>query len=117
MPFLSIAGNEVDVVEFVEQPPIILSPKTRSWDGTLRGAVRGQVRHWTGTLNEMTRATYEALLAATDNEAEVPVAGDAMPGAASRTCVVRLGGATYVRSGAGFLVSVPVEILSVQPEA
>lgn len=119
MPFLTIAGIEVDIVEFAEAPSETLSPKTRSWNGTLRGTPRGVVRSWTGTANEMTRAAYAALRDATKDETIVAVAGDAIPligTATSRSCVVRLGGAEYVRNGAGYLLVAPLEIESVNPE-
>lgn len=114
--FLTIAGTIIQVVEFREVDPIVLSPKTRAWAGQLRGVVRGTVRHWSGLALEMPQADYESLRTSTVGEKEVSVGGAAMPGGTARTCVVKLGGPEYIHNGNTFLVSVPFVIESVNPE-
>lgn len=103
MPFLTIAGIEVDVVELAEDEPILIGDEGRSYDGSLRGDIAAEKRQWQGTGLEVASADYEDLRSAVALGAHVLVAGDALPGS-PRTMRVHLSGGAYIREGTGFKI-------------
>lgn len=103
MPFLKIAGIEVDVVSLAEGAPILVGDEGRSFDGTLRGDIVAEKRQWSGTGLEISRAGYESLRSAIALGAHVTVEGDSIPGS-PRTVRVRLSGGEYVVDGTGYLL-------------
>lgn len=102
MPFLTIAGIDVSVVEMAEQDPVEVGDEERTYSGTLRGNITTEKRRWQGTGLEVARADYEALRNAVALGAHVTVSGDALP--ASRTMRVRLSGGEYVRDGTSYML-------------
>lgn len=109
MPFLTIAGIEVDVVEMAENESLLIGDEERTYNGTLRGNIDTEKRIWQGTGLEVSRVDYEALRSAVMLGAHVVVSGDSLPGS-PRTMRVRLQGSAYVREQTGYLL-IPAFVL------
>lgn len=103
MPFLVVAGIEVDVIEMSEDESILIGDEERNYNGSLRGNITAEKRVWKGTGLEIPRADLEAFRSAIALGAHVAVSGDALPGS-PRTMRVRLNGSTYVRDGTDHLL-------------
>lgn len=116
MPFINVAGTDLDVYEFKEEDSIVEGSADRSWSNLARSNERSEARRWSGRVNEMTQANYETFRAAVRLGKEVNVYGDAIAGATSgapRLCVVRITNVDYVRNGTNFLVEFDIAIDSV----
>jgi len=98
MPFLSIAGNTVEVLDesAVEDAPTIIGDFERAADGTMRSSVRGVKRSWSFTTMPITPAAHATLRAAIlAGSGIVSCAGDAL--GASVDCFVEMDSSAFRR--------------------
>lgn len=113
MAFLTIAGTSypVQTQSAQENESEYVGEKVRAFANNLRSTrlATSKKRSWAFVLGPFSRATYNALRAATDGDVAVNISGDALDGAVVSS-IVSVASGQYLRDALGFLMVAQVTI-------
>lgn len=100
MPFLTVAAQNLAVLEFAEGPTLYSGDEARAFSNRLRSTLANPKRTWSGRGYVDSGAAFDTLRAATAAGAHVTASGDAL--GASVTVRFTLRGVGFERDGASF---------------